>query len=115
MIKKIINFFKAINEWGDYTQRKFVENATQLCYWPQFFMLIAFAGIPWLFAWNAHHISIWLDITFGLGPHDIDSAGKVAWRRTWSTALCAPVIVYTVCKFTYNRFQYRDYIKKSKS
>lgn len=68
-------------------KRARVETFTDLA-----FMWVLF-GLFWAFAWNIHIIGPWVDNLMGWGPHDIDSARKVQWRRMWSTALCLPGIV----------------------
>jgi hypothetical protein len=55
--------------------------------------MVAMTAAAWAFAWYAHIIGPWLDGVMGWGPHDIDSAGKIRWRRMWSTAICLPGIV----------------------
>ena len=114
MIKAINYFFKTINDWGDYTQRKFVENASQLYYWPQLFLVLTVFGIPWLYIWNAHHIGVWLDAVLGTGPHDPTPWAKVMWRRTLSSTLCAPFIAYALIRFAINRYKLRSDSKGSK-
>jgi hypothetical protein len=66
------------------------------------FWLIAF-GLFWAFAWNAHVIGPWVDNLMGWGPHDIDSEGKVRWRRIWSTAICLPGILACIGLYIRNR------------
>lgn len=50
-------------------------------------------GGAWALAWNAHLIGPWVDQLMGWGPHDIDSEGKIRWRRMWSTAICLPALL----------------------
>lgn len=64
-------------------------------------MVAMLAGL-WAFAWYAHIIGPWVDAVMGWGPHDIDSAGKIRWRRIWSTAICLPGIVAFVGLYILN-------------
>jgi len=64
-------------------------------------MVCLFTGL-WAFAWYAHIIGPWLDGVMGWGPHDIDSAGKIRWRRMWSTAFCLPSIVLAILNYILN-------------
>ncbi len=64
--------------------------------------MVGLFSAAWAFAWNAHIIGPWLDVFLGIGPHDIDSPGKVRWRRMWSTAICLPGIVSVVILYFLN-------------
>jgi len=66
------------------------------------FMLVLFSS-GWAFAWYGHIIGPWVDNLMGWGPHDIDSARKVQWRRTWATGICLPGIVLSVLLYLRNR------------
>jgi hypothetical protein len=113
MIRKVIDFFKAINAWGDYTQRKFVISMEQLESWKQFFLVLAVFGIPWLYAWNMHHIVQWTETALGFGPYTPDTYGKIVWRRIWSSAFCAPFITYAIIRFAINRYKQHQQTKKA--
>jgi hypothetical protein len=65
--------------------------------------MLTLACIGWAFAWNAHIIGPWVDNLMGWGPHDIDSAGKIRWRRIWSTAICLPGIIASIGLYLRNR------------
>jgi len=65
--------------------------------------IVTFLGSAWAFAWNAHVIGPWVDNLMGWGPHDIDSEGKVRWRRMWSTAICLPGILAYIILYIRNR------------
>ena len=114
MIKKSINFFKAINDWGDYTQRKFVENASQLSYWPQLFMVLIFFGIPWAYAWFGHLFTPCFSVLQPRGFCDPVTPGTVLLRRSWATAVCAPFIIYAIIRFGINRYKMHKESKNSK-
>ncbi len=66
-----------------------------------FMLVLAFSA--WGFAWYAHVIGPWVDSLMGWGPHDIDSAGKIRWRRIWSTAICLPGIIACIGLYIRNR------------
>lgn len=70
-------------------------------------VVLVFFGFTWIFAWNAHIIGPWIDHLLGTGPHDIDSIGKIRWRRIYSTAFCAPPIIYAIFRYAYNKWQKR--------
>ena len=55
-----------------------------------------FFGLLWAFAWYAHIIGPWVDNLMGWGPHDLDSEGKIRWRRMWSSAVCLPGILLSI-------------------
>jgi hypothetical protein len=65
--------------------------------------MLTLACFAWAFAWNAHIIGPWVDNLMGWGPHDIDSAGKIRWRRIWSTAICLPGIIASIGLYLRNR------------
>ncbi len=65
--------------------------------------IVTFLGSAWAFAWYAHVIGPWVDNLMGWGPHDIDSEGKVRWRRMWSTAICLPGILAYIILYIRNR------------
>lgn len=53
--------------------------------------------------WYGHIIWPWIDLQFGLGPHDIDSADKIRWRRIWVSSICVPGIVGVIAIYLLNR------------
>jgi hypothetical protein len=112
MIRQVMSFFKAINDWGDYTQQRFVTSLQQLDTWRQFFLVLAVFGIPWLFAWNSHIIQPWSESFFRYGPYDPVTPGTILLRRIWSTVVCAPVIIYAVIRFSVNRYRMHQESKK---
>ena len=71
-------------------------------------------GLGWAFIAFAHVIGPWVDTLLSLGPHDIDSAGKIRWRRIWSSVLCGLIITYAIIKFSYNRYKLHQENKRSK-
>jgi hypothetical protein len=101
-------------ELDSYLTRKFVEHASQLCYWPQLFMVLVFFGITWVLTWNAHNVFPWIESLFNLGPYDPDTPGTILLRRTWSTAVCGPVIIYAVIRFSINRYRMNKDAEKKK-
>jgi len=116
MIKKIKKFFKAINDWGDYTQQKFDESLYQLATVKQLLTVLVPFSLGWLFTWNAHIVFPWIESFFNIGPYDPDTPGTILLRRSWSTAVCAPVIIYAVIRFSINRYRMRkDAEKKNQS
>ncbi len=102
MIRKIVQWFKKFDEWDKNLTRKLVEDTFQLETFRQFFKVIFLPTIALLFAWNAHIIGPYIDSVLGTGPHDIDSYGKIVWRRIYSSALCGPMIAYAIVRFSYN-------------
>lgn len=64
-------------------------------------VISAIFGSVWAFAWYGHIVGPWFESLFGLGPYDVDSAGKIRWRRIYSTALCAPVMALAVWRYAY--------------
>ncbi len=64
---------------------------------------LALLGGAWALAWYAHIVFPWLEHLLGLGPHDVDSEGKIRWRRIWSTAICLPGILASIGLYLRNR------------
>ena len=69
---------------------------------PQVLFVLAVFGGAWAFAWYGDVIGPWMAQALGLGPYDIDSPGKIRWRRMYSTAFCAPVIIYATGHYCYS-------------
>jgi hypothetical protein len=115
MIRKVCSFFKAINDWGDYTQQKFIISMQQLETWRQFCLVRAVFSIPWLFAWNSHIIQPWSESFFRYGPYDPVTPGTILLRRIWSTAVCAPFVIYAFIRFAINRYRMHQAAKKEKA
>ena len=101
MIRQIYERMSRINEgYGRFMERMDkVESFGALV-----FGLVLFSS-GWAFAWNLHIIGPWIDNLMGWGPHDIDSAAKVQWRRMWATGICLPGIVFSVWLYLRNRFK----------
>lgn len=98
MIKAWLKHFEAHSERMNQRmeRRARLETLGDVTFW-----VLAF-GLFWTFAWNAHIIGPWVDSLMGWGPHDIDSEGKIRWRRIWSTAICLPGIVFSVLLYLRN-------------
>lgn len=114
MIRRVVNFFKAINDWGDYTQQKFDVSFYQLATLRQLLIVVVPFGVGWLFAWNSHIIQPWTESFFSYGPYDPTTPGTILLRRIWSTAVCAPVITYAIIRFGINRYKMHKESKNSK-
>lgn len=105
MIHGIVDFFKAINEWGDYMQQKFVISMQQLETWRQFLFVTAVFGVPLIYAWFGHHFTPCLTILQPDGICDPITPGTLLLRRIWSFVLCGPIIVYALIRFAINRYK----------
>lgn len=105
MIRGIVDFFKAINEWGDYTQQKFVASMQQLETWRQFLFVTAVFGVPLIYAWFGHHFTPCLTILQPDKICDPITSGTLLLRRIWSTAVCAPFIICAIIRFIINRYR----------
>ena len=90
MLKRIWNAMLAHERRMAYRMERISNPSTHRDFLYGLLMISAF----WAFAWNAHLISPWVDQLMGWGPHDIDSVGKIRWRRMWSTALCFPGLLF---------------------
>jgi hypothetical protein len=99
MIRQLLERMSRINQgYGSFIERvSSVETLGALMF------MLAIACSLWVFAWNAHIIGPWIDNLMGWGPHDIDSAGKIRWRRIWSTAICLPGIIASLGLYLRNR------------
>jgi len=89
MIRRFVDRMSEINQAYGRTMSRLAKVET-------FGAMLAMVGMTaglWAFAWYAHIIGPWLDGVMGWGPHDVDSAGKIHWRRMWSTAICLPGII----------------------
>ena len=64
---------------------------------------VLFLGAAWALAWYGHIIFPWLENLLDFGPYDIDSAGKIRWRRIWSTSICLPGILACIGLYIRNR------------
>lgn len=101
MIEKIIRLVKRFNTWAD-EATEWGSRAINAETFPQLLFVLAIFGGVWAFAWNSHIISPWLDGLVGLGPYDIVPPGKIRWRRMYSTAFCAPIIIYALTHYCYS-------------
>lgn len=99
MIRRLLERMSRINQgYGSFIERvSSVETLGALVF------MLTIACSLWGFAWNAHIVGPWIDILMGWGPHDIDSAGKIRWRRIWSTAICLPGIIASIGLYLRNR------------
>lgn len=104
-MKRIADFFKGVNDWGDRTQHIFTQSFAQMETPKQLLIVIVPFGLGWAFIAYAHVVGPWVDTLLNLGPHDIDSAAKIRWRKIWSSALCGPIIAAAIVKFLYNHFK----------
>lgn len=98
MIRRFVDRMSEINQAYGRTMSRLAKVET---FGAMVVMVALFAG-AWAFAWYAHIIGPWLDGVMGWGPHDIDSAGKIRWRRMWSTAFCLPSIVLAILNYILN-------------
>jgi hypothetical protein len=99
MIRKIVQRFDAHSQ----RMTDFMERMMNVETFGALVFILAFLGFAWAFAWYAHIIGPWVDNLMGWGPHDIDSEGKVRWRRMWSTAICLPGILAYIGLYIRNR------------
>jgi hypothetical protein len=102
MIKKIVQWFKNFDEWDKNLTRGLVEDTFQLETFGQFLRVVLPFALGWLLFWNGQHVGPFLDAVFGTGPHDLDSYGKIVWRRIYGSILCGPFITYAVIRYGYN-------------
>lgn len=94
-----------IKRFDDHCQRMtdFMDRMTSVETFGALIFMLTLACSAWAFAWYAHIIGPWVDNLMGWGPHDIDSAGKIRWRRMWSTAICLPGILACIGLYLRNR------------
>ncbi len=98
MIRRIVERMSEINQAYGRTMSRLAKVET----FGAMLLMVAMTAGAWGFAWYAHLIVPWLDGVMGWGPHDIDSEGKIRWRRMWSTAICLPGIVAFVGLYILN-------------
>lgn len=106
MIQELWNRFKA----HDQRVTAFLDRQAKVESFGALVIMLALVVAAWAFAWYGHIIGPWMDRVLGLGPHDLDSAGKIRWRHIWSTAVCVPSIVVFVGLYILNvrdRIRYR--------
>lgn len=108
MIKKIKNSFARFKEWDRASSDRFTTKHMHVEKFSSLIIILIIFGSIWAFAWNAHIIGPWVDSLLGLGPHDIDSLGKIRWRRMYSTAFCAPPMLYAIIRYAYNQCKKRQ-------
>lgn len=101
MIEKIIQLGRRFNTWADESTAWGSRAINSEKFSQLLFVFVAFGG-TWALAWNAHIFFPWLEKLIGLGPSDIDSVGKIRWRRMYSTGFCAPVIIYAIGHYGYS-------------
>ncbi len=102
MLRKYMEAFLA---WDKRTSESFYNPTTNKDFIVAFLMVAAF----WAFAWYAHIIGPWVDNLMGWGPHDIDSARKVQWRRMWSSAICIPGLIVLALLYIRNWRERRNF------
>jgi hypothetical protein len=107
MLKKLMDSFARFKEWDRVNTEKTVNKHMYVEKFSSFILILGFFGTTWAFAWYAHIIGPWVDQLLGLGPHDIDSIGKIRWRRMYSTAFCAPPIIYAIIRYSYTQCKKR--------
>ncbi len=81
----------------------FMERMTHVETFGALAFMLALACFAWGLAWYGHIIFPWLENILGFGPSDIDSEGKIRWRRMWSTAICLPGILACIGLYIRNR------------
>lgn len=94
--------YNAITRVGD-RYESFMERMSNVETFGSLVFGLVFLGSAWAFAWYGHIIGPWVDNLMGWGPHDLDSEGKIRWRRMWSTAICLPGIIACVVLYIRNR------------
>lgn len=87
---------------------RFMERIANVDTFGSLIFSICLFGACWAFAWYAHIIGPWVDSVMGWGPHDIDSMGKISWRRMWSTSICLPGILVSIALYVRNRRKRRN-------
>ena len=107
MFAQLKAFVRRIDAWGDRTQNEFSHKLFYSEKFTDVLKLIAICGSVWAIGWYAHIIFPWLEHLLGLGPYDIDSLAKIRWRRIYSTALCAPPMLYVIVRYAYNQCKKR--------
>lgn len=108
MFKKLRELGRRVDAWGDRTQAEFIHQLTYVEKFSDLFKVLMIFGSGLLLGWYAHIFFPWLEHLLGLGPHDIDSLGKIRWRRMYSTALCAPPMLYAIARYAYNQWKKRQ-------
>ncbi len=108
MFEKLKAIGRQFGAWDKRVKDNLVHKLTYVETFKDLIVVLAIFGSIWAFAWSAHIIGPWLDQLLGTGPHDIDSLGKIRWRRMYSTALCAPPMLYAILRYAYNQWQKRN-------
>ena len=105
MFEKLKAIGRRIDAWGDRTQNEFGHKLFYSEKFSDILIVLLICGSVWSIGWYAHIIFPWLERLLGLGPYDIDSLGKIRWRRIYSTALCAPPMLYVIIRYAYNQWK----------
>lgn len=108
MFEKLKAIGRRIDAWGDRVHENLVHKLTYVETFRDLIVVLAIFGSVWAYAWYGHIIGPWVDNLLGLGPHGIDSLGKIRWRRMYSTAFCAPPMLYAILRYTYNKWKKRQ-------
>lgn len=98
MIRRIVDRMSEINQAYGRTMSRLARVET----FGAMLTMIGLTAGAWALAWYGHIVGPWLDGVMGWGPHDIDSEGKIRWRRMWSTAICLPGIVAFIVLYVLN-------------
>jgi hypothetical protein len=93
-----LEFLKKIDQKSE----KYLDKKFELNTFGSLIFVLAFFSFAWAYAWNAHLIGPWLDQALHLSPSDLDTPGRVRWRRMWSTAICLPGILSAIYLYARN-------------
>ncbi len=107
MIRKLKSLFQSFDEWDRGLKVSFGRMIAFVDTFNHLVIVLLIFGSGWGLFWYAHIIFPWLEHLLGLGPYDIDSIGKIRWRRMYSTAICAPPMLYVIVRYAYNQWKKR--------
>ena len=107
MLKKLMDSFARFKEWDRANGERTVNKHMHVEKFSSLILILAAFGSLWAITWYSHIFSPMLDSLLGLGPRSSDSIGKIRWRRMYSTAFCAPPIIYAILRYSYNQWQKR--------
>lgn len=105
MFRKVIDSFARFKEWDRETTDRTTNKHMHVEKFSSLIVILTFFGSIWALAWYSHVLSPLLDSVLGIGPHDIDSIGKIRWRRIYSTVFCAPPMLYAIIRYAYNQWK----------
>lgn len=101
-----MNFINRIIKKGAaFNQRYivFVQNAANPKTIKELLVSLSIFAFFLAYAWNLHIFGPWVDIQFGWGPHDVDSAEEIQWRRIWVSLICIPGAIAATAIYFRNR------------